>query len=183
MEERPVVEDDRPKRDPSKIINIEQELLRGRKIFLVGPIDDRSAKEICMKLMFLDMESSGTPIFLFINSPGGKVNAGLAIVDTMNALSSPVHTICCGRAFSIAAIILAAGSHGNRICLPYAKVMLHQPSIIQMVATDIMIRAHETLRTKEIMNSLLAKLTKQSEKKISEICERDHYLTATEAVR
>mmetsp|Transcript_11389 Transcript_11389/g.17931 ORF Transcript_11389/g.17931 Transcript_11389/m.17931 type:complete len:331 (-) Transcript_11389:2959-3951(-) len=179
----PQIEDDRPKRDPSKVVNIEQEMLRKRQIFLHGSIDDKLARAVCMQLMYLESEEPGVSIKMFINSPGGKVTSGLAIYDTMAAISSPVHTICCGRAFSMAAVLLAAGEPGHRICTPNSKVMVHQPSVEygKMVATDVMIRAHETQRTKQHMNQILAVHTKQSEKRVLAVCERDYYMTPEEA--
>jgi len=139
-----------------------------------------------MQLMYLDAEEPGKPIMMFIHSPGGKVNAGLAIYDTMQAISSPVHTICFGKASSMAAVLLSAGEPGHRICLPNASVMVHQPSlemISKTTATDLFIRADETRRIKELTNRLLALHTNQKQSVIEEALERDKHLTAEEAKR
>lgn len=181
----PQPEGDGAKRDPSKPVNVEQEMLKKRRVFLTEAIDDKVAKRVCMELMFLDAEEPGTKIVMFINSPGGRVNAGLAIYDTMQAISSPVHTICFGKASSMAALILSAGEPGHRICMPHASVMVHQPSMEmpRMTATDVFIRADETRRVKELLNKIFALHTRQKQAVIEEALERDKHLTAEEAKR
>lgn len=168
----------------TKVINVEQELLKRRHLWLHGPIDDRIARTLVMQMMYLESEDPSAPIFLHINSPGGRVSSGLAIYDTMQAISAPVYTVCNGRAFSMAALLLAAGAPGHRYCLPNATVMIHQVSVEypKMAATDVMIRAEETQRIKHQMNRLFSRHTAQPEDRILEACERDKYFVAADAV-
>jgi ATP-dependent Clp protease protease subunit len=135
-----------------------------------------------MKMLYLDNQKRGTEISLYINSPGGSVDDTMAIFDTMKFIGSPVATYCIGRAESGGAIVLAAGSKGRRHALPHAKVMLHQPwGGVTGQAADIQIQAEEILKSKQMINEVLAQLTGQPIEKISAETERDRYMTAEEA--
>ncbi|MEX1308554.1 MAG: ATP-dependent Clp endopeptidase proteolytic subunit ClpP [Eubacteriales bacterium] len=158
-------------------------LLKDRIIFLGGPIDDNVANLVVAQLIFLEAEDPDKDIFLYINSPGGSVTAGMAIYDTMQYIKSDVSTICVGIAASMGAFLLAAGTKGKRKLLPNAEVMIHQPSGgAQGQATDIQIVADHIMRTKEIMNRILAERTGQSLEKITKDVERDYYMAAEEAL-
>ncbi len=158
-------------------------LLKDRIIFLGGPIDDVEANLVVAQLIFLEAEDPDKDIFLYINSPGGSVTAGMAIFDTMQYIKSDVTTICVGIAASMAAFLLAAGAKGKRKLLPNSEVMIHQPSGgAQGQATDIQIVADHIMRTKEKMNRILAERTGQSLEKITKDVERDYYMTAEEAL-
>ncbi len=158
-------------------------LLKDRIIFLGGPIDDIEANLIVAQLIFLEAEDPDKDIFLYINSPGGSVTAGMAIFDTMQYIKSDVSTICVGIAASMGAFLLAAGAKGKRKLLPNSEVMIHQPSGgAQGQATDIQIVADHIMRTKEKMNRILSERTGQSLEKITKDVERDYYMTAEEAL-
>lgn len=162
--------------------DIYSRLLKERIIFLAGPIDDAVANVVIAQLLFLESEDPDKDIFMYINSPGGSVSAGMAIYDTMQYVKPQVQTICMGMAASMASVLLAAGEKGKRFALPYSQVMIHQPlGGAQGQATEIEIHAREILRIREEMNEVLAKHTGQSKKKIAQDTERDHYLTAQEA--
>mmetsp|Transcript_32771 Transcript_32771/g.74710 ORF Transcript_32771/g.74710 Transcript_32771/m.74710 type:complete len:303 (-) Transcript_32771:129-1037(-) len=167
----------------TKVINADQEMLKRRTLFLVGHIEDGLATLLVQRMLWLEAEDPGTPITLIINSPGGEVSSGLAIMDAMRGISSPVRTICIGRAYSMAAVLLAAGAEGHRTCSPNARVMVHQISMGygRASATDVLIRAAQMQQTKDQMNRILSHLTKQPLDLVTEVCERDHYLTATQA--
>ena len=164
-------------------MSIEDMLLDNRIIFLAGPIVERSASVVIMRLLYLQSIKRDQPINLYINSPGGLVDQTLAIYDTMQFLACEVATYCIGQASSGAAIILAAGAKGQRYALPNAKVMLHQPyGGITGQAEDIRIQAEEVLRDKKLLNEILAKHTGQEADKIAREIERDRYMTAAEAL-
>jgi ATP-dependent Clp protease, protease subunit len=162
--------------------DIYSRLLRERIVFLGGPVDDDTANLIIAQLLFLEAEDPKKDIFLYVNSPGGSVTAGLAILDTMNHVKPAVATVCVGMAASAAAVILAAGEKGKRFALPNSEVMIHQPwGGAQGQATDIEITAKHILATRDRLNKILAKATGQPLEKIEKDVERDYFLTADEA--
>ena len=164
-------------------MSIEDMLLENRIIFLAGPITERTASVVIMRLLYLQSIKKDQPINLYINSPGGLVDQTLAIYDTMQFLGCQVATYCIGQAASGAAIILAAGAKGQRYALPNAKVMLHQPySGISGQAEDIRIQAEEILKDKKLLNEILAKHTGQEAEKIEREIERDRFMSAQEAL-
>lgn len=157
-------------------------LLKERIIFLDGEINDAVSDLVVAQLIFLESENPKKDINLYINSPGGSVTSGLAIYDTMQYISCPVHTICIGQACSMAALILAGGEKGGRYILPYARVMIHQPSgSAQGQASDILITNKELQRIKEISVEILSKHTGKSTDEISKDILRDFYLNSKEA--
>ncbi len=158
-------------------------LLMDRIVFLGSSINDQVANIIVAQLLFLDADDPEREIYLYINSPGGGVYAGLAIFDTMNHLRAPVATYCVGMAASMGALLLAAGEKGRRSALPNSRIMLHQPSSgYQGTAADIEIAAKEVLGTRERLNRILASETGQSLKKINADVDRDRWMSAEEAV-
>lgn len=162
--------------------DIYSRLLKERVVFLGGPIDDDVANLVIAQLLFLEAEDPKRDISLYINSPGGVVTAGLAIVDTMNHVKPNVSTVCVGMAASAAAVILAAGEKGKRYALPNAEVMIHQPhGGAQGQATDIEITAKQILKLRERLNKIMAKNTGQPLAKIEKDVERDFFLSADEA--
>jgi len=162
--------------------DIYSRLLKERIIFLSGQVDDHMANLITAQLLFLESEGPDKDIYLYINSPGGLVTAGLAIYDTMQYIRCDVSTLCVGQAASMGAQLLAAGAAGKRYALPNARVMIHQPlGGFQGQATDIEIHAREILKLKDRMNEMMAHHTGQSFEKISDDVERDYFLTAEEA--
>lgn len=162
--------------------DIYSRLLKERIIFLGGPIDDDAANLVIAQLLFLESEDAKKDISLYINSPGGVVTAGLAIVDTINHVKPAVSTVCVGMAASAAAVILSAGEKGKRFALPNAEVMIHQPhGGAEGQATDIEITAKQILKLRERLNRILAKNTGQSLDKIEKDVERDFFMTADEA--
>jgi ATP-dependent Clp protease protease subunit len=165
--------------------DIYSRLLKDRIIFLGGGIDDDVSNLVVAQMLFLDAEDPGKDIFLYINSPGGSVTAGMAIYDTMQYVRSDVHTICIGMAASMGAFLLAAGAKGKRTILPNAEVLIHQPLIgghgISGQATEVEIHAKQLLRTKAKLNRILAERTGQPLEKIEADTDRDRYLNAQEA--
>jgi len=163
---------------------IELKFLEQRKIFLWGPVDDESAEDVVSKLLYLESIRPGEKITFFINSPGGIVSSGFAIMDTMNLISSPVSTVCMGLAASMGSILLSAGQKGERYIYPMGEVMIHQPSVGQMQgsAIDIEINARELMKTKELAAQILAKNCNQSLKQILKDFERDYWMNAKESV-
>jgi len=162
--------------------DIYSRLLKDRIIFLGGGIDDMVANLAIAQLLFLESEDPDKDIYLYINSPGGLVTAGLAIYDTMQYLKAPVSTICVGQAASMGAVLLAAGQAGKRYALPNARIMIHQPlGGFQGQATDIKIHAEEILRMREKLNEILAKHTGQKLEKISTDTERDFFMSSASA--
>ncbi len=157
--------------------DIYSRLLKDRIIFIGGQIEDHMANLIIAQLLFLESEDPDKDIFLYINSPGGVVTAGMAIYDTMQYLKAPVSTICVGQAASMGAVLLAAGAAGKRYALPNARIMIHQPlGGFQGQATDIKIHAEEILRMREHLNNILAKHSGQSLEQIANDTERDFFM-------
>jgi ATP-dependent Clp protease protease subunit len=162
--------------------DIYSRLLKDRIVFIGQEIDDHVANIVIAQLLFLESEDPDKDIYLYINSPGGIVTAGLAIYDTMQYVKSPVSTICVGQASSMAAVLLAAGEKGKRIALPNTRIMIHQPlGGAQGQATDIDIQAKEILRVREKINEILARHSGQSIKKIAQDTDRDFFMSAEEA--
>ena len=165
-----------------RAFDIYSRLLKERIVFLSGPIEDYTANLVIAQLLFLASEDPKRDIVLYINSPGGAVTAGLAMLDTMNYIKPDVATVCVGMAASAAAIILAAGAKGKRFALPNSEVMIHQPwGGAQGQATDIEITAKHIVATRERLNKILAKATGQPLSKIEQDVERDYFMTAEEA--
>ena len=159
-------------------------LLKDRIVFLGGEIDDVSANLVVAQMRFLEMEDPDQDIMLYINSPGGSISAGMAIYDTMHYVKCEVSTVCVGMAASMGAFLLASGAKGKRKALPNAEIMIHQPlGGARGQATDIAIQAEQIMRIKRKMNELLAKHTGQTIKTIEKDVERDHYMTADEALK
>ena len=158
-------------------------MLRDRIVFLVGEVDDPVANTIAAQLLYLESEDPEQDIYLYINSPGGAVTAGLAIYDTMQYIRPAVSTVCIGEAASMGALLLAAGQSGKRFALPHARVMIHQPlGGYQGQAADIDIHAREILRVREEVNGILVKHTGQNLETIEQDTERDRYMTASMAL-
>ena len=164
--------------------DIYSRLLKDRIVFVGTGIEDMLANSVIAQLLFLEAEDPERDIFIYINSPGGVVSAGLAIYDTMQYISCDVATICMGQAASMAAILLAAGTTGKRSVLPHARVMIHQPSGgSQGQATTLEIYTKEILNIRGKLNEILARHTKQTLKKISKDTDRDYFMAADEAVK
>ena len=162
--------------------DIYSRLLRERIVFLGMPIDDSVASLVIAQLLFLEAENSDKDIFLYINSPGGYVSAGLGIYDTMNYIKPSVATICMGQASSMAAVLLAGGAKGKRSALPNSRVMIHQPlGGAEGQASDIKIQADEILRQRTRLNTILAKNTKQTLRKIEKDTDRNFFMNTDEA--
>ena len=163
--------------------DIYSRLLKDRIIFLSGEIDDVTANLVVAQMLFLEMEDPDKEINLYINSPGGSVTAGMAIYDTMQYLRCPVSTLCIGMAASMGAFLLTAGAKGMRRILPNAEVMIHQPlGGAQGQATDIAIHAEYIMKIKKKLNTILAQRTGQPLEKVKADTERDHFLSAEEAL-
>jgi ATP-dependent Clp protease protease subunit len=163
--------------------DIYSRLLKENVIFLVGQVEDHMANLIVAQMLFLEAENPEKDIFLYINSPGGSVTAGMAIYDTMNFIKPNVSTVCIGQAASMGAFLLTAGAKGKRYCLPNSRVMIHQPlGGFQGQASDFEIHAKEILSIKEKMNRLMALHTGQSYEKVAQDTDRDNFLSAAEAV-
>ena len=162
--------------------DIYSRLLEDRIIFLSGEITNELANSVIAQMLFLEGKDSSKDISLYINSPGGSVDSGLAIFDTMNYISCNVCTICVGLAASMAGILLASGEKGKRFALPNSRIMIHQPlGGAQGQASDIKIQAEEILKMKDKINKMLATLTGKSIKQIEEDTNRDYYLSSKEA--
>jgi ATP-dependent Clp protease protease subunit len=155
-----------------------------RILFLGQEVSDAVANSLVAQMLYLDSDDNSKPIYLYINSPGGSVTAGLAIYDTMQYVKSDVVTICVGLAASMGAFLLAAGTKGKRLALPHSRIMIHQPlgGTSQRQASDIEIEAREILRIKDMLNLSLAEMTGQSLEKITKDTDRDYFLSAAEAV-
>jgi ATP-dependent Clp protease protease subunit len=159
-------------------------LLMDRIVFLGAPINDDVANIIIAQLLFLDADNPDRDVYLYLNSPGGIVSAGMAIYDTIQFMRAPVNTICMGMAASMAAFLLAAGRKGKRSALPHARIMIHQPSGgAQGTAADIEIQAKEILYLRRKMNDLFAKHTGQTPEKIEQDIDRDRFMSAEEALQ
>jgi ATP-dependent Clp protease, protease subunit len=162
--------------------DIYSRMLRERVIFLVGPVTDQTANVVVAQLLFLESENPDKDIFLYINSPGGSVTAGMSIFDTMQWIKPDVSTLCMGMAASMGSFLLMAGAKGKRMALPNSRVMIHQPSGgAQGQATDIEIHAREILKTREQLNRIYADRTGQSIEKIRADMERDFFMDPLEA--
>jgi len=164
-------------------MDIFSRLLRERIIFLGTAIDDHIASLIIAQLLFLEAEDPDKDIYLYVNSPGGSVSAGLAIYDTMKYIKPSVSTICVGLAASMGAVLLAGGEAGKRSALPHSKIMIHQPWVggIQGQATDIEIHAKEMLKTRDTLYKILSDHTGKPIEQIAKDCDRDYFLTSDEA--
>jgi ATP-dependent Clp protease protease subunit len=163
--------------------DIYSRLLKERVIFLVGPVNDVTANLVVAQMLFLESENPDKDIYLYINSPGGSVTAGLAIYDTMQFIKPDVSTLCIGQAASMGAFLLAAGTDGKRYCLPNSRLMIHQPmGGFQGQASDIEIHAKEILYLKQRLNEMLGKHTGQSMERIERDTDRDNFLSAEAAV-
>ena len=159
--------------------DIYSRLLKERIIFLVGPINDNVASLITAQLLFLESENPKKEIFLYINSPGGLVTAGLGIYDTMQYIKPEISTLCIGQAASMGSFLLAAGTKGKRFSLPNSRIMVHQPSAgFQGQATDIEIHANEVLSLKKRLNEIYSRHTGKSVDEIKSALERDNFMTA-----
>jgi ATP-dependent Clp protease protease subunit len=154
-----------------------------RILFLGSEVNDGVANALVAQMLYLDSEDNSKPIYLYINSPGGSVTAGLAIFDTMQYVKSEVVTICVGLAASMGAFLLAAGTKGKRLALPHSRIMIHQPlgGTSQRQASDIEIEAREILRIKDMLNQSMADMTSQPLEKIAKDTDRDYFLSAAEA--
>jgi len=163
--------------------DIYSRLLKDRLIFIVGDVEDHMANLIVAQLLYLESENAEKDIHLYINSPGGSVTAGLSVYDTMQFINCDVSTICCGQAASMGALLMAGGAKDKRYALPHSRIMVHQPSAgFQGQATDISIHAKEVLELKARLNEIMAKHTGQPIEKIERDLERDHFMSATEAL-
>jgi ATP-dependent Clp protease protease subunit len=163
--------------------DIYSRLLKDRIVLLGEAVDEHTASLICAQLLFLESEDPAKEIYLYINSPGGMVTAGLAIYDTMRYIACPVATLCMGQAASMGALLLCAGGKGMRYALPHSRIMIHQPSGgFRGQATDIEIHAREVLRLKQTLNEIMAEHSGQPVERMEELTERDNFLSAAEAV-
>ncbi|ALO43033.1 ATP-dependent Clp endopeptidase proteolytic subunit ClpP [Pseudoalteromonas sp. SS15] len=163
--------------------DIYSRLLKERIIFLTGQVEDHMANLIVAQLLFLESESPDKDIYLYINSPGGSVTAGMSIYDTMNFIKPDVSTVCVGQAASMGAFLLSGGAKGKRYCLPNSRVMIHQPlGGFQGQASDFEIHAKEILSIKEKLNRLMADHTGQEYEKVAHDTDRDNFMTAEQAL-
>ncbi len=164
--------------------DIYSRMLKERVIFLVGPIEDHSANLVVAQLLYLESESAEKDIHLYINSPGGTVNSGLAIYDTMQFVKPDVSTVCVGQAASMGALVLAGGAKDKRHALPHSRIMIHQPmGGFQGQATDIDIHAKEILRIRERLNKIMVKHTGKAIKTVNRDTERDYFMESQEALK
>jgi len=163
--------------------DIYSRLLKERIVFLVGPVSDESANLVVAQLLFLESENPDKDIYLYINSPGGSITAGMSIYDTMNFIKPDVSTLCIGQAASMGAFLLSAGAKDKRFALTNSRVMIHQPLIggLSGQATDIEIHARELLKIKALMNELMALHCGQPVDKVQHDTERDNFMSAEEA--
>ena len=165
-------------------MTIDELLLENRVIFLIGDINYSSAARVIMQMLYLENQKRGQDINFYINSPGGSVTEGMAIYDAMLAIEAPVSTVCMGMAMSMGSFLLAAGEPGRRFAWPHARIMIHQPLIMGTVtgtATDLDIRAKETIRLRGELNELYAKHTGQDVEKVANDTDRDFFMSAQEA--
>ena len=162
--------------------DIYSRLLKERIVFLVGSVNDNVATLITAQFLFLESENPKKEIYFYINSPGGLVNAGLGVYDTMQYIKSPVSTLCIGQASSMGSFLLAAGEKGKRFSLPNSRIMVHQPSAgFQGQATDIEIHANEIMLLKKRLNEIYSKHTRRTVEEIKNALERDKFMTPQEA--
>lgn len=166
-----------------RAFDIYSRLLKERVVFLVGPVNDMSANLVVAQLLFLEAENPDKDIYLYINSPGGSVTAGMSIYDTMQFIKPDVSTLCIGQAASMGAFLLTAGAKGKRYALPNSRVMIHQPlGGFQGQASDFAIHAKEILSIKDRLNRLMSEHTGQPMEKIEQDTDRDNFLSAQESV-
>lgn len=169
--------------DGSRGYDIYSRLLKDRIIMVSGTITTQLAELVVSQLLFLNAQDPHKDIYMYINSPGGSVSAGLAVIDTMNFIEADVQTIVMGMAASMASIFATAGTKGKRYALPHAEIMIHQPlGGSEGQATDIQIAAKHIINTRKVVNSILAECSGQTLKKINRDTERDNYMSAQEAV-
>lgn len=168
---------------PSRTISVDQEMIKSRKIFLTGDINDDSAKTFVQQMLFLEAEDPNLPVTIFINSGGGLVHSGLAMLDIMLRVSMPLKTVAYGRCFSIAAVLVAAGTQGQRSAFPHARLMIHEPSCSypKLQASDIMIKAEELRHTKKVLEEVLSERTGRTHAEVEAAVSRDNYMSAAEA--
>jgi ATP-dependent Clp protease protease subunit len=165
-----------------RAFDIFSRLLKERIIFVTGPVEDGMASLVTAQLLFLESENPKREIAMYINSPGGIVTSGLAIYDTMQYIRSPVSTVCIGQAASMGSLLLAAGEKGQRIALPNARIMVHQPSGgFRGQASDIERHAEDIIATKRRLNEIYVKHTGQPYERVEKTLDRDHFMTAEEA--
>ena len=177
--------EEKPEQSPYLMKKMEQLFLKNRAVYLWGPVEDKSARDVVSKLLLLDADKPGKEIKFYINSPGGVVTSGMVIYDTMRMLQSPVVTICMGLAASMGSILLSGGVKGKRLIYPHGEVMIHQPSLggyFQATSADIEIHAKQMQRTKEISAQILADNTGKSFERIIKDFDRDYWMDAKEAV-
>jgi len=167
-----------------KLGRFDDSYLKSRRVFLWGPVTDESAKHVIDRLLYLETTAPGEEIRFYINSPGGMVTAGNAIMDVMNLISSPVATICMGLAASMGSLLLSAGAKGRRFVFPNGRVMIHQPSIggMQGTAADIEITTEQILKTREIIAQILADNCGQPKEKVLKDLNRDYWMDAQESL-
>ena len=167
-----------------RAFDIYSRLLKERVVFMVGPVTDDTANLVVAQMLFLESENPDKDIFLYINSPGGSVTAGMGIYDTMQFIKPDVSTLCIGQAASMGAFLLAAGTKGKRYCLPNSRVMIHQPSSgFQGQASDIEIHAKEILYLKQRLNQMLADHTGQTVESIERDTDRDNFMSADDSAK
>lgn len=163
----------------------DQLFYKKRAVYLWGPVDDDSSKDIVNRLLLLDADKPGEPINFYINSPGGVVTSGMVVYDVMQMMESPVRTICMGMAASMGSILLAGGTKGERMIFPHGEVMIHQPSLggyIRGVSADLEIHAKQILKTKQMGARILSEATGQTYERVMRDLERDYFMDAAEAI-
>lgn len=163
----------------------DQLFYKKRAVYLWGPVDDDSSKDIVNRLLLLDADKPGEPINFYINSPGGVVTSGMVVYDVMQMMESPVRTICMGMAASMGSILLAGGTKGERMIFPHGEVMIHQPSLggyIRGVSADLEIHAKQILKTKQMGARILSEATGQTYERVMRDLERDYFMDANEAI-
>jgi ATP-dependent Clp protease, protease subunit len=167
-----------------RAFDIYSRLLKDNIVFVGTPIDDNVANLVTAQLLFLEAEDPDRDIFLYINSPGGAITAGLAIYDTMQFVKNDVNTICIGQAASMGALLLAAGARGKRFALPHSRILIHQPAMTGLSgqASDIDIHAREIIRLRQLTNQILAEHTGQEVKRIEDDVDRDYIMDAEQAI-
>jgi Protease subunit of ATP-dependent Clp proteases len=176
--------DDKKPEKPTDVV-IQKKFLDERKVFLWGEINDKSAKEITEKLIYLELKGPNKPITFYINTPGGSITAGMAIYDTMQLIKSPISVVVTGLAASMGSILLCGAKKGSRFLFPHARVLIHQPLImgqIEASAVDIHIQAQEMEKSRAELNQILADASGQTIEKITHDTDRDFYLNAKEAI-
>jgi len=165
-----------------RAFDIYSRLLKDRIIFIGSGIDDNVANLVIAQLLYLESEDPDKEIFLYLNSPGGSVSAGMAIYDTMQYVKPDISTVCMGQAASMGAVLLMAGKKGKRYALPHARILIHQPlGGFQGQASDIGIQAEEMLRVKRQLNNIIAQHTEQSVEKVDKDTDRDYFMTSEQA--